>query len=87
MNPAKLNAKAIQRRRVIKRYHPAIAGWESMQAKRSPPLKATRVSYKGRKCKFSRCKHILSIYNHELYCHIHLVQMTADEKYKLEKSS
>lgn len=26
---------------------------------------------KGRKCKHPRCKHILSIYNTEIYCHVH----------------
>lgn len=29
-------------------------------------------SHKGRKCKYPGCKNILSIYNHEAQCHIHL---------------
>ncbi len=32
-------------------------------------------SRKGRKCKHPRCKHILSIYNHEAYCRIHAVHL------------
>jgi hypothetical protein len=35
-------------------------------------MKKVRTSHKGRKCKFPRCKQVLSIYNHEEYCHIHL---------------
>ncbi len=35
-------------------------------------MKKTRTSHKGRVCKFPRCKNLLSIYNHEIYCHIHL---------------
>jgi len=35
-------------------------------------IKKVKTSLKGRKCKFSHCKHILSIYNHEEFCHIHL---------------
>ncbi|MFA5117019.1 MAG: hypothetical protein WC486_07065 [Candidatus Omnitrophota bacterium] len=43
-------------------------------------MKKIRTSLKGRKCKFPHCKHILSIYNHEAYCHVHLGQV--DAKYK-----
>ncbi|MBF0494660.1 MAG: hypothetical protein HQL28_05975 [Candidatus Omnitrophica bacterium] len=25
-----------------------------------------------RQCKYPECKHILSIYNHDNYCHVHL---------------
>jgi len=35
-------------------------------------MKKVKTSVKGRKCKFPGCKHILSIYNHEMYCYIHL---------------
>lgn len=35
-------------------------------------MKKAKTSYKGRKCKFLHCSHILSIYNHEEYCHVHL---------------
>ena len=35
-------------------------------------MKKVKVSHKGRKCKFPLCKQILSIYNHEIYCHVHL---------------
>ncbi len=27
---------------------------------------------KGRVCKKQGCKHLLSVYNSELYCHVHL---------------
>jgi len=35
-------------------------------------MKKAKVSPKGRICKFPHCKNILSVYNHEEYCHIHL---------------
>ena len=46
-------------------------------------MKKVRTSLKGRKCKFLHCKHILSIYNHESYCHFHLGQVVQ----KLDKKS
>ncbi|MDD2680370.1 MAG: hypothetical protein PHO03_06200 [Candidatus Omnitrophica bacterium] len=45
-------------------------------------MKKIRTSLKGRKCKFPHCKHILSIYNHESYCHVHL-GLVDDEHKKL----
>jgi len=33
--------------------------------------KMLKTSANGRKCTFPLCTHILSIYNHEAYCHIH----------------
>jgi hypothetical protein len=33
--------------------------------------KKVKTSADGRKCAFPNCNHILSIYNHEAYCHIH----------------
>ena len=35
-------------------------------------MKKVKTSDKGRKCRFPRCGHLLSIYNHDAYCHIHL---------------
>ncbi|OPY58616.1 MAG: hypothetical protein A4E57_04826 [Syntrophorhabdaceae bacterium PtaU1.Bin034] len=35
-------------------------------------MKKAKTSHKGRICKFPKCKNVLSIYNHETYCHIHL---------------
>ena len=35
-------------------------------------MKKVKTSDRGRKCKFPHCKQILSIYNHEEYCHVHL---------------
>ena len=29
-------------------------------------------SHKGRKCKYPGCHRVLSIYNHEVNCHVHL---------------
>jgi hypothetical protein len=37
-------------------------------------IKKVRTSCKGRKCKFPHCKQTLNIYNHEIYCHLHLRQ-------------
>ncbi|MFZ2938396.1 MAG: hypothetical protein WA066_06855 [Candidatus Omnitrophota bacterium] len=48
-------------------------------------IKKIKMSHKGRKCRFRRCKHILSIYNHEAYCHIHLGQATQEYKHKITK--
>jgi hypothetical protein len=33
--------------------------------------KMLKTSAEGRKCRFPHCTRILSIYNHEDYCHIH----------------
>ena len=33
-----------------------------------------------RKCSFPGCTKTLSIYNHEIYCHIHLEKMAQKEK-------
>jgi len=33
--------------------------------------KTIKTSASGRKCMFLHCKCILSIYNHEAYCHVH----------------
>ncbi len=35
-------------------------------------MKKVKTSPKDRICKFRKCGHVLSIYNHEEYCHIHL---------------
>ncbi len=48
-------------------------------------MKKVKTSHKGRVCKFSHCKNILSIYNHEEYCHIHLGLMDACSKEKVCK--
>jgi len=37
--------------------------------------KPLRTSESGRTCAFPRCTHVLSIYNHETYCHIHRNQI------------
>ena len=38
--------------------------------------KKLKTSADGRKCTFPQCNHLLSIYNHEDYCHIHRDQAT-----------
>jgi len=43
-------------------------------------MKKVRTSSKGRQCKYRRCKQILSIYNHELYCHVHLGKVDFKDK-------
>ncbi len=37
--------------------------------------KTLKTSAENRKCMFPNCTRILSIYNHEAYCHIHRDQM------------
>ena len=44
--------------------------------------KALKTSAEGRKCGFLNCKRTLSIYNHEDYCHVHLEQMSHEQKSK-----
>ncbi|MGA2915263.1 MAG: hypothetical protein ABSE89_04490 [Sedimentisphaerales bacterium] len=39
-----------------------------------------KTSAENRKCMFPDCKHTLSIYNHESYCHIHLDKMPLDDR-------
>ncbi|MFB0524817.1 MAG: hypothetical protein ACETVZ_04710 [Phycisphaerae bacterium] len=45
--------------------------------------KPLKTSPEGRKCMFPNCKHILSIYNHEAYCHIHRDKMSQAQKPKI----
>jgi hypothetical protein len=42
--------------------------------------KELKTSALGRKCQFPRCNHILSIYNHHAYCHVHLDRMPQPQK-------
>ncbi len=46
-------------------------------------MKKTKMSHKGRICKFPKCKHVLSIYNHQTFCHIHLSRVGAAYKEKV----
>jgi len=43
--------------------------------------KMLKTSPTGRKCQFANCNQILSIYNHEVYCHIHRDQMSMHPLY------
>ena len=45
--------------------------------------KMLKTSADGRKCKFPHCARILSIYNHEAYCHIHRDKGPKGEQSKL----
>jgi len=45
--------------------------------------KPLKTSVKGRKCMYPECKCILSIYNNEAYCHIHIGQVPKEEKPKI----
>jgi hypothetical protein len=45
--------------------------------------KILKTSANDRKCTFPHCKHILSIYNHETYCHIHREQVSQGQKLKI----
>ncbi|MFC1766285.1 hypothetical protein ACFL6U_29940 [Planctomycetota bacterium] len=44
--------------------------------------KQLKTSAEGRRCEFRDCQQLLSIYNHEKYCRVHLEQVTATEKPK-----
>jgi len=48
-------------------------------------MKKIRTSGKGRQCKYPHCKQILNIYNHEIYCHVHLGKVDLKEKTKAFK--
>ena len=41
-------------------------------------MKKVKISPKGRVCKFPNCKHVISVYNHEEYCRIHLSLVDPD---------
>jgi len=42
--------------------------------------KALKTSDKGRKCRFLGCNRALSIYNHKDYCHVHLNQISNEQR-------
>jgi hypothetical protein len=44
--------------------------------------KILKTSAEGRKCSYPDCTHSLSIYNHEVYCHLHLDAMAEKQKLK-----
>jgi hypothetical protein len=46
-------------------------------------IKKVKTSSKGRVCKFPHCRQVLSIYNHEAYCHVHLSQGAHDKKLRV----
>lgn len=45
-------------------------------------VKLLKTSPEGRKCLFPHCTQTLSIYNHEVYCHLHREQRTRMQKPK-----
>ena len=47
-----------------------------------PMTKILKTSAEGRRCKFPNCQHLLSIYNHQAYCRVHLEQVPLEEKQK-----
>ena len=42
--------------------------------------KMLKTSAEGRRCEFPNCNRILSIYNHQKYCHLHLNLLSEEEK-------
>jgi len=48
-------------------------------------MKKVKTSLKGRKCHYSCCKNILSIYNHEEYCYVHRNILFQDDMVKAMK--
>ncbi|MBN2316752.1 MAG: hypothetical protein JXM79_22685 [Sedimentisphaerales bacterium] len=45
--------------------------------------KKLKMSADGRTCAFPNCKNLLSIYNHEAYCHIHREKMAHKQTVKV----
>jgi hypothetical protein len=45
--------------------------------------KKLKISANDRKCAFLGCKQILSIYNHEIYCHVHRDLMAQEQMRKI----
>lgn len=48
-------------------------------------MKKVKVSPRGRICKFPHCRIILSIYNHNTFCNLHLDKMEASTILKTKK--
>lgn len=47
--------------------------------------KTLKTSADDRRCKFPGCDRLLSIYNHQLYCRVHLEQIPAEKKQQVYK--
>ena len=45
--------------------------------------KKLKISAEGRTCAFPHCKQLLSIYNHEAYCHVHRGQVAHEGMRKI----
>lgn len=45
------------------------------------------VSHKGRKCKTPGCKRALSIYNHDVNCHVHLNRLSQKAQWEESDSA
>ena len=45
--------------------------------------KTLKISPEGRKCKFPKCKRLLSVYNHAAYCRIHWDQVSRKKVLKI----
>lgn len=41
-----------------------------------------KTSPEGRRCKYLDCNRLLSIYNHDSYCRVHLEKVRSEEKPK-----
>ena len=44
--------------------------------------KMLKTSAEGRRCEFPHCEQRLSIYNHEIYCRVHLREMSEKDEIK-----
>ena len=42
-----------------------------------------RISRKGRRCRYPHCRKLLSIYNHEAFCHVHLGRVPQEQRAKV----
>jgi|GEM_PF-833213 len=56
--------------------------WGGRHDERTFMSKTAKTSAEGRRCKYPHCRRLLSIYNHQDYCHIHLEKISGEGKTK-----
>lgn len=45
-------------------------------------FKKIPTAHKGRRCKYPDCKRVLSIYNHDVNCHVHLNRLSEKARWE-----
>ena len=48
------------------------------------PVKKISTGHKGRKCKYPQCGRLLSIYNLEANCNVHLKQVIRETRWEVD---